>query len=143
MVRCRMLELNFTLIIVSVMVGFLMVVLNHLFYKPIGQVIAERESKIASEINRIETNVKNIEEKTQRIEAVLKETQKESRKIREQLIITGEEVREHVVQQARENSKKMFEIKMKQLDEQILIAEKKLEQEISTFSDKIKEIFMS
>jgi F-type H+-transporting ATPase subunit b len=138
-----MLELNFTLIIVSVLVGFLMVVLNHLYYKPIGQVIEERESKIAAETNQIETNMRDIEEKTQNIEGVLKETQKESRKIREELIIKGEEVREQVVQQARENSKKMFGNKMKQLDEQILMAEKKLEQEISMFSDKIKEIFMS
>lgn len=138
-----MLELNFTLIIVSVLVGFLMVVLNHLYYKPIGQVLQERESKIAAETNQIETNMRDIEEKTQHIEGVLKETQKESRKIREELIKKGEEVREQVVQEARENSKKMFETKMKQLDEQILMAEKKLEQEISMFSDKIKEIFMS
>jgi F-type H+-transporting ATPase subunit b len=138
-----MLELDITLIIVSVLVGFLMVILNHLYYKPIGQVIEERESKIATETNRIETNMRDIEEKTQHIEGVLKETQKESRKIREELIIKGEEVREQVVQEARENSKKMFENKMKQLDEQILMAEKKLEQEISIFSDKIKEIFMS
>ena len=138
-----MLELNFTLIIVSVLVGFLMVVLNHLYYKPIGHVIEERESKIAAETNRIETNIREIEEKTQHIEGVIKDTQKESRKIREELIVKGEEVRVQVVQQARENSKKMFETKMKQLDEQILMAEKKLEQEISMFSDKIKEIFMS
>jgi F-type H+-transporting ATPase subunit b len=138
-----MLELDFTLIIVSVLVGTLMVVLNRLYYKPIGQVIAERESKIATETNQIETNIKDIEEKTLHIEGVLKETQKESRKIREELIKKGEEVREQVVQEARENSKKMFENKMKQLDEQILTAEKKLEQEISVFSDKIKEIFMS
>ena len=138
-----MLELNFTLIIVFVLVGFLMVVLNHLYYKPIGQVIEERESKIAAETNQIETNMKDIEEKTQHIEGVIKETQKESRKIREELVKKGEEVREQIVQEARENSKKMFENKMKQLDEQILTAEKKLEQEISMFSDKIKEIFMS
>ncbi len=138
-----MLELNFTIIIVSVLVGFLMVVLNHLYYKPIGQVIEERESKIAAETNQIESNMRNIEEKAQHIEAVLKETQKESGKIREELIIKGEEVRKQLIKEARENSKKMFENKMTQLDEQILMAEKKLEQEISTFSDKIKEIFLS
>lgn len=143
MLRCKMLELNFTIIIVSVLVGFLMVVLNHLYYKPIGQVIEERESKIAAETNQIESNMRNIEEKAQHIEAVLKETQKESGKIREELIIKGEEVRKQLIKEARENSKKMFENKMTQLDEQILMAEKKLEQEISTFSDKIKEIFLS
>jgi F-type H+-transporting ATPase subunit b len=143
MIRCRVLELNFTIIIVSALVGLLLVVLNHLFYKPIGQVIAERESKIATEANQIETNIKDIEEKTRHIEVVLKETQKESVKIREALIIKGEEVRKQLVEEARENSKKMFENKMTQLDEQILMAEKKLEQEIGTFSDKIKEIFMS
>ena len=120
-----------------------MVVLNHLYYKPIGQVIEERESKIAAETNQIETNIKDIEEKTQHLEGILKETQKESRKIKEKLIQKGEEVRQQLVQEARENSKKMSEKKIKQLDEQILTAERKLEQEISMFSDKIKEIFMS
>jgi F-type H+-transporting ATPase subunit b len=143
MVRCKMLELNFTIIIVSALVGLLLRVLNHLYYKPIGQVIEERESKIAAETNQIESNMRNIEEKAQHIEAVLKETQKESGKIREELIIKGEEVRKQLIKEARENSKKMFENKMTQLDEQILMAEKKLEQEIGTFSDKIKEIFLS
>jgi F0F1-type ATP synthase membrane subunit b/b' len=75
MIRCMVLELNFTIIIVPVLVEFLMVVLNQLYYKPIGQVIAEREFRIAAETNQIETNMRDIEEKTRHIETVLKEAQ--------------------------------------------------------------------
>jgi F-type H+-transporting ATPase subunit b len=138
-----MLDLDISLIVVSVLVGILMLILNRVYFNPIGQVINQREAKIAGESTQIETNMQTIEEKTRHIEAVLKEAQKDSRGIREELIRKGEEVREQVVQDARENSKKMFKTKMEQLDQQILSAEKALEQEITVFSAKIKEIFIS
>ena len=138
-----MLDLDISLIVVSVLVGILMLVLNRLYFNPIGQVIHQREAKIAGESSQIETNMLTIEEKTRHIEVVLKEAQKESRGIREELIKKGEEVREQIVQDARENSKTLFKTKMEQLDQQILAAEKELEQEITVFSNKIKEIFIS
>ena len=56
--------------------------------------------------------MRDIEEKAQHIEVVLKDTQKESRKIREDLTKKGEEFREQLVQEAREKSKKTFENKI-------------------------------
>ncbi len=138
-----MLELNISLIFISALVGILFLVLNRLYCKPIGQVLEARESKITNDTNLIETNLREIEEKTQHIEAVLKKNQKDSRKTREELIRKGEEVREQLVLNARENSKKRLETQMKQLDEQIVTAEKTLELEISSFSDEIKEKFLS
>jgi len=138
-----MLDLDISILIVFVLVGILLVVLNRLYYKPIGEVMAERESKIKKENTQIETNLNEIDDKTLHIEEVLKETQKESRNIREDLIKKGEEVRDQMLQDAREKSRHLFESKMKQLDDQILIAEKKLEQEIDVFSNKIKDIFLS
>ena len=61
---------------------------------------------------------------------------------KEELIKKGEEVREQIITDARENSKKTFKTKMKQLDKEISAAGKKLEQEIEVFSDRIKEIFI-
>lgn len=138
-----MLELDISLFGVFALVGILMVVLNRIYFKPIDQVMEERENKIETESTGIDTNMREIQEKTQHIEMVLKNAQKDSRKIKEELIKKGEEVREQVIINARKNSKEMIAARMKQLDEEIMIAEEKLEQEISVFSNKIKEIFIS
>lgn len=137
-----MLDLDITLIVVSALVGLLLVVLNKLYFKPVGQVIEERETKIESETRHLEAITLDVEEKTQHIETILKDTQKESRKIKEELIKKGEAVREQIVAEAREESKTLFDQRMKQLDDEIETAEKSLEQEIGVFSEKIKEIFV-
>ena len=138
-----MLDINIPYVIfVALLVWILMVVLDRLYYKPIGQVIEERDSKIKKESGQIESKTNEIEEKTHHIEKILIDAKKESSGIKEELIKKGEEVREQVITDARENSKKTFETKMKQLDEEIAAAGKKLEQEIQVFSDRIKEIFI-
>jgi len=137
-----MLDLDISLFFISALVGILMVVLNKIYLKPVGQILEERETKIEKETNQIETMSRKIDEKTQDIEKVLKNTQMESRKIKEELIKKGEEVREQIIANAREKSKTMFDTKMKQLDDEIITAEKKLEQQIGAFSDKIKDIFL-
>jgi F-type H+-transporting ATPase subunit b len=138
-----MLDLDISLLVVSALVGILTLILNKLFYKPIGQVIDEREAKFTKESGQIEAMTEEIEQKTQHIEKVLKDTQKESRRIKEELIQKGEQVREEIVTDARTNSRKSFDTKMQQLDEQLTAAENELEQEIRVFSDKIKEIFVN
>ncbi len=138
-----MLELDISLFGVFALVAILLVVLNRFYFKPVGQVMEERENKIETENAAIDTNMREIEEKTRHIETVLKDAQTDSRKIKEELIKKGEEVREQVIIDARENSREMLAARMKQLDEEIKTAEKTLEQEISVFSSKIKEIFIS
>ncbi len=137
-----MLNLDITVIVVAVLVALLMVALNKVYLKPVGQVIEERETKIESETRQLETMTLDVEEKTQHIESLLKDTQKESRKIKEELIKKGETVREQIVAEAREESRSMFDRRMTQLDEEISAAEKSLVKEIGVFSEKIKEIFV-
>lgn len=137
-----MLNLDITLIVVSALVGVLLVVLNKLYFKPVGQIIEERETKIKNETRQLESMTLDVEEKTQHIETILKDTQKESRKIKEELIKKGESVREQIVAEAREDSRTLFDRRMKQLDQEISAAEKSLVQEIGVFSEKIKEIFV-
>lgn len=132
----------YNVVFVAALVWFLMVVLNKIYYKPVGQVIEERDSKIKKESSQIESKTNEIEEKTHHIEKILIDAKKESSRIKEELIKKGEEVRGQIITDARENSKKTFETKMKQLDEEIAAAGKKLEQEIQVFSDRIKEIFI-
>lgn len=137
-----MLNLDSSLFVVVVLVWLLLMVLDKIYFKPVGKVIDERETKIKSESSQIETMTNEIEEKTQHIETVLKDAKRESGKIKEELIKKGEEVREQIAADARKRSKERFDSKMKDLDVEIAEAEKKLEQEIGLFSDKIKEIFI-
>lgn len=138
-----MLNLDSSLFIIVVLVWLLLMVLDKLYFKPVGAVIDKRETKIESETAQIESMSNEIEEKTRNIETVLKDAKKESAKIKEELIKKGEEVREKIAADARKRSKEHFLSKMKDLDIEIAEAEKKLVQEIGIFSDKMKEIFIS
>ena len=138
-----MLELNiYNVVFVAVLVWLLMVVLDKIYYKPVGRIVNERNSKIEKESSQIESMTNEIGEKTQHIEKIIIDAKKESSRIKEALIKKGEEVRGQIITDARGNSKKTFETKMKQLDEEIAAAGKKLGQEIEVFSDRIKEIFI-
>ncbi len=137
-----MLDLDISVFVVSALIGLLAMVLNRIYFRPIGNILEERETKIKTEASQIATTTVEIEAKTQHIEKVLKDTQKESRLIREALIKKGEDVKEQVITQAREKSRQHFQSQMTQLDQQLATAEKELEKEILVFSDQIKAIFI-
>ncbi len=137
-----MLNLDSSLIVVVVLVWLLLMVLDKLYFKPVGKIIGERDTKIKRESAQIDAMTTEIQEKTQHIETVLKDAKRESGKIKEELIKKGEEVREKILADARKRSKELFDSKMKELDGELSEAEKTLEKEIGLFSDKMKEIFI-
>ena len=102
-----MLELNiYNVVFVAVLVWLLMVVLDKIYYKPVGRIVNERNSKIEKESSQIESMTNEIGEKTQHIEKIIIDAKKESSRIKEALIKKGEEVRGQIITDARENSKK-------------------------------------
>jgi F-type H+-transporting ATPase subunit b len=137
-----MLNLDISLFFVALLVWLLMLVLNKLYFKPVGQVLEQRESKIVSESSQIESMTREIEEKTQQIEKKLKDARLESARIREELIKKGEEAREQLVIKTRIDSQKLRETRMQELDTQVAAAEEKLTREVGVFSNKLKEIFL-
>jgi len=136
-----MLNLDSSLFVVIALVWILMIVLNKIYFKPVKNVIDEREGKIAFESGKIDKMTQEIEEKTGRIENILREAKWDAAAVKEQIIRQGEEVREKIISDTREESKKNFAERMAELDREIAAAEEKLEQEIDHFSRKIKEIF--
>lgn len=137
-----MLNLDSSLLLVALLVWFLMVVLNKIYFKPVRLVLEQRETKIESESSRIESMTREIDEKTQQIEKKLKEAKQESARIKEELVKKGEEAKEQLLIKTRSESQKLRALKMNQLDAQILAAEEKLSREVNVFSDKLKEIFI-
>ena len=100
--------------------------------------LKEAEDK-NSEREKLVNEIKSMREKIE----LLKDAKKESTRLKEELIKKGETIREQIIIDARETSRKHFETKMKELDREIAGAEKKLEKQISEFSDKMKEIFIN
>ncbi|HLP61185.1 MAG TPA: ATP synthase F0 subunit B [Candidatus Deferrimicrobium sp.] len=137
-----MLNLDISLIFVALLVWFLMTTLNRIFFKPVGYVIHQRESKIKNESSQIESIDEEIEKISLLLEKKLQDAKKESARIREELMKKGEEAREQLLIKTRSESQKLLATKMNELDVQILAAEKKLTEEVGVFSAKLKEIFI-
>ncbi|MCX6579046.1 MAG: ATP synthase F0 subunit B [Candidatus Aminicenantes bacterium] len=138
-----MLNLDNSLFFVALLVWLLMIVLNRIFFKPVGQVIMQRESKIENESNRIESMTREIEEKTQQIEKKLDDAQKKFAAIKEELIKKGEEARKQHLIETRIESQKLFETKMNELDVQVAAAEEKITRGIGILIAKLNESFTS
>jgi F-type H+-transporting ATPase subunit b len=137
-----MLDLDASVLMVFALIWILMVILNRLFFRPVGKVIGERETKIERDNREIERLSKDLEIKTQRIEIMLREAQKESALLREELIRKGEKAKEQIVTAARDQAKELFNRKMAELEQEIEETEQKMISEIASFSKQIREIFV-
>lgn len=137
-----MLELNFSFVFVFLLIWGLMIVLNRIFFKPVGRILDEREARVKGDSGKLDSLVREIEEKTRRVEVMIADARDESFRIREGWIRKGEEFRETLIENAREKSARQFEEQMKRLETEIAAAQKQLESEVSVFSQKIKEAFL-
>ncbi|MEN8223480.1 MAG: ATP synthase F0 subunit B [Acidobacteriota bacterium] len=136
-----MLDLDITVIYTIIILWSLLVILNKIFYKPVGSIINERETKSETEISEIENMKRNIEERSARIESVMKGARKDSIIVSEDIIKKGEAIREKLLVSTRKKSSEDFKKRMDELDREIVEAEDKLMGEIKNFSKKIEEIF--
>ena len=142
MLKIPMLDLDITVVYTIIILWFLLVVLNKIFFKPIGRIINERENKSnteEAEINRIKGD---IESRSAKVESVLKNARKDAVKISEELITKGEILREELIVSTRKEIKENFKNRMVDLDREISDAEIKLKGDIKNFSKKIEEIFI-
>jgi F-type H+-transporting ATPase subunit b len=137
-----MLNLDISVIFISLLILLLMTILNKIYYKPVGTIIQKREEKIEQDSAQLENMTNEIEEKTQTIEKILLDTKRETIRLKEELIQKGENVRDQIVNEAREKSKILFENKMEELDGQITQAETKLIEEIRTFNRELKKTLL-
>jgi len=137
-----MLDLDLSLVFISLLIWVLMVVLNRVYFRPIGGIIRQREEKIGKDSEDLADTRREIEAKTRAIEQKLASAKRDSVQIREELILNGESVRERMVNEAREASRLHFDRRMRELERQIQEAEKRLMAEVDTFSQAIKKKFL-
>jgi F-type H+-transporting ATPase subunit b len=137
-----MLDLDYSVLIIMSLVWILMVVLNKIFYRPVGNMLAKRENKVREDSEKLQSLTADIQTKTDLIEKILKDAKKDSINIREELIQKGEQIREQLIGDARQKSKHIFDQSMDKLAEDINTAEQELTGEIEEFSRRMKEIFL-
>ncbi len=137
-----MLDINITALYTFILVVVLLMILNKIFFKPIGNIIDKREEKIRTENTRITELEEEISSRSGELESVLKKTKKEARKIRETKIIEGETIRNDMVLKARTEATEMVDGKLADLDSRINEAEIRLVKEIEGYSNLIKEKFL-
>ena len=137
-----MLELNFSFVFIFLLVWGLMLVLNRIYFRPVGRILDEREARVKGDSEKLDSLVREIEEKTRRVEVMIADARNESFRIREGWIRKGEEFRETLIENARGKSARQFEEQMKRLETEIAAAQKQLESEITVFSQRIKEAFL-
>jgi F-type H+-transporting ATPase subunit b len=137
-----MLELNSSFIWIFFLVWLLYVVLDRLFFRPVGGIIAQREAKIAADSGRQESMVAEIEERARAVESRLSQARLEAQRSREEWLKNGEEIRVRTVTVAREQVARVMAQKIAQLESEIGAAESSLLQQVSVFSDKIRHAYL-
>lgn len=136
-----MLNLDISLFIVFGLVWLLMVILNKLFYQPVGDLLTEREEKMVAETQEIQKQQKALVERTQQLEDILHKARRDSLKLEEEIIREGERVKGKTVEETRSRAKEILKEKMVQLERDIQTAETKLRGELQLFSEKIDGVF--
>jgi len=136
-----MLDLDITVFYTIIILWVLLIVLNRIFYKPVGKIIDEREKKSEADNTEIEMMKTDIEKRSTEIEFVLKKARRDSINISEKIIKSGELARDELLTSTRKRAGEDFKEKMISLGNEIDKAEGKLKDEIGNFSKKIEELF--
>lgn len=137
-----MLDLNSSFLWIFFLVWLLYLVLNRVFFKPVGQIIDARESKIAADSQKQESMMAEIETRTRAVEDQLGQARKDARQIREEWLKNGEEVRAKAVAQAKERAALVLSEKIAALEGEIVAVEHVLEKQVAAFSEKIRQAYL-
>lgn len=141
MVKNDMLDLDLSFLAILVLVWVLMLVLDRVFFTPVGDTIKRREAMVEADARRLEELSAGIEQGTRRLESSLNQARQQSLKLREELIARGESARDELVADARQHARKTMEKEMSRLDKEIQSAQTRLQEQAGEFSAKISEIF--
>lgn len=137
-VKGGLFDFNATLPLMSLQFIALSVVLNILFYKPVGDVLDEREEYIRNSLTTASASLLKADELTKKYESDLAESRKKAQKIiknsqQEAQVLVSDEIR-----QAQKDTESLLNSAYNQLNVQKEQALKTLESQIDILSDQIK-----
>ncbi len=100
-----MISVDYTLIIVILNFIFLLIILNHLLYKPIKKFLTERQTAISSDLSTADNLKKEADTLLKKQEEDYKKTSLQIRKMKEKATKESEALSDKIIKEAREREK--------------------------------------
>jgi len=136
-------DFNATLPLMAIQILLLMVILNLLFYKPIGQILDERDEYIRKQLTQAAEILTKAEEITKQYELDLAQERREAQSIIASAQKAAQEVVALEIRQAQKDTEQLVTEATNQLNSQKEKALKALEEQVSSLSEQIKNKLVS
>jgi F-type H+-transporting ATPase subunit b len=136
-------DFNATLPLMAIQILLLMVILNLLFYKPIGQILDERDEYIRKQLTQAAEILTRAEEITKQYELDLAQERREAQSIIASAQKAAQEVVALEIKQAQKDTEQLVAEATNQLNSQKEKALKALEEQVSSLSEQIKNKLVS
>jgi F-type H+-transporting ATPase subunit b len=131
-------DFNATLPIMATQILLLMVALNILFYKPIGQVLDERDESIRKKLTQASEMLMKADNITKQYELDLAQERREAQTIIASAQKGAQEIVAMEIKQAQKDTEQLVTEATNQLNSQKEKALKALEEQVNTLSEQIK-----
>lgn len=136
-------DFNATLPVMAIQILLLMLILNLLFYKPVGQVLDERDEHIRKQLTQASEILTKAEEITKQYELDLAQERREAQSIISSAQKAAQEIVALEIKQAQKDTEQLVNEATNQLNSQKEKALKALEEQVSTLSEQIKNKLVS
>ena len=136
-------DFNATLPLMAIQILLLMVALNLIFYKPIGQVLDERDESIRKQLTEASEMLMKAESITKQYELDLAQERREAQTIITSAQKGAQEIVAMEIKQAQKDTEQLVTEATNQLNSQKEKALKALEEQVTTLSEQIKNKLIS
>jgi F-type H+-transporting ATPase subunit b len=136
-------DFNATLPLMAIQILLLMVALNLIFYKPIGQVLDERDESIRKQLTQASEMLTKAESITKQYELDLAQERREAQAIIASAQKAAQEIVAMEIKQAQKDTEQLVTEATNQLNSQKDKALKALEEQVTTLSEQIKNKLIS
>ena len=136
-------DFNATLPLMAIQILLLMVALNLIFYKPIGQVLDERDESIRKQLTEASELLMKAESITKQYELDLAQERREAQTIITSAQKGAQEIVAMEIKQAQKDTEQLVTEATNQLNSQKEKALKALEEQVNTLSEQIKNKLIS
>ena len=136
-------DFNATLPLMAIQILLLMVALNLIFYKPIGQVLDERDESIRKQLTQASEMLTKAESITKQYELDLAQERREAQAIIASAQKAAQEIVAMEIKQAQKDTEQLVTEATNQLNSQKEKALKALEEQVTTLSEQIKNKLIS
>ena len=136
-------DFNATLPLMAIQILLLMVILNLIFYKPISQVLDERDESIRKQLTEASEMLMKAESITKQYELDLAQERREAQSIIASAQKGAQEIVALEIKQAQQDTEQLVTEATNQLNSQKEKALKALEEQVNTLSEQIKNKLIS